>query len=160
MLLPAAAQRNIWPSQSIQRCLRSFSMAVPVQRPLGVQCPRTLRSRPHAHIDSQSVTTYAYASLSPLSRPNPISTLSTAPSPLKAPLLSLRPPRRQLCFNHTRMSGGAPPTAKDPSEYRLPTNVKPTHYDITIRTDLEKLKFDGFVIAQYAISSFIALARI
>ncbi|KAK0503051.1 leucyl aminopeptidase [Armillaria luteobubalina] len=29
---------------------------------------------------------------------------------------------------------------------RLPTNVKPTHYDVTIRTDLENLTFEGFVI--------------
>lgn len=34
------------------------------------------------------------------------------------------------------------------AEYRLPTDVKPTHYDVTVRTDLEALKFDGFVIAQ------------
>ncbi|KAJ8084692.1 Aminopeptidase 2 mitochondrial [Marasmius tenuissimus] len=32
------------------------------------------------------------------------------------------------------------------SEYRLPTDVKPTHYDLTVRTDLDKLVFDGFVI--------------
>ncbi|TCD67017.1 Aminopeptidase 2 mitochondrial [Steccherinum ochraceum] len=44
------------------------------------------------------------------------------------------------------MTGSAPPTAEDPSKYRLPTDVKPTHYDLTIRTDLENLKFDGFVI--------------
>ncbi|KAF9265351.1 leucyl aminopeptidase [Marasmius fiardii PR-910] len=31
------------------------------------------------------------------------------------------------------------------SEFRLPTNVKPTHYNLTICTDLEKLVFDGFV---------------
>lgn len=29
--------------------------------------------------------------------------------------------------------------------HRLPTNVKPTHYDLTVRTDLENLTFDGFV---------------
>jgi hypothetical protein len=29
--------------------------------------------------------------------------------------------------------------------YRLPTDVNPTHYDVTVRTDLEKLVFDGFV---------------
>ncbi|KJA27394.1 hypothetical protein HYPSUDRAFT_131428 [Hypholoma sublateritium FD-334 SS-4] len=34
-------------------------------------------------------------------------------------------------------------TIEDP--YRLPTNVKPTHYDITIKTDLEDLTFQGFV---------------
>ncbi|KAF8892603.1 leucyl aminopeptidase [Infundibulicybe gibba] len=32
-----------------------------------------------------------------------------------------------------------------PDEYRLPLNVKPTHYDVTIRTDLDKLIFEGFV---------------
>ncbi|KAJ4488175.1 leucyl aminopeptidase [Lentinula aciculospora] len=31
------------------------------------------------------------------------------------------------------------------SKFRLPTNVKPTHYDLTIRTDLDKLTFDGTV---------------
>ncbi|KAI9431112.1 peptidase family M1-domain-containing protein [Lactarius indigo] len=29
--------------------------------------------------------------------------------------------------------------------YRLPTDVRPRHYDLTIRTDLEKEKFTGFV---------------
>ncbi|KAF9466381.1 leucyl aminopeptidase [Collybia nuda] len=32
-----------------------------------------------------------------------------------------------------------------PDEYRLPINVKPTHYDLTVRTDLDKLQFEGFV---------------
>ncbi|KAF7361545.1 Aminopeptidase 1 [Mycena sanguinolenta] len=41
--------------------------------------------------------------------------------------------------------------ALDPSKpisqdkYRLPTNVKPTHYDLTFWTDLESLEFGGFV---------------
>ncbi|CAE6537754.1 unnamed protein product [Rhizoctonia solani] len=30
------------------------------------------------------------------------------------------------------------------SEYRLPTNVRPTHYDLTIQTDLDALCFKGF----------------
>ncbi|KAF8887037.1 leucyl aminopeptidase [Gymnopilus junonius] len=29
--------------------------------------------------------------------------------------------------------------------YRLPTNVKPTHYDLTFKTDLEKLEYHGVV---------------
>lgn len=33
-------------------------------------------------------------------------------------------------------------------EYRLPTNVKPTHYDLTLRTDLEKETFEGVVDVQ------------
>lgn len=31
------------------------------------------------------------------------------------------------------------------NQYRLPVDVKPTHYAITIRTDLEKLAYQGFV---------------
>ena len=38
----------------------------------------------------------------------------------------------------------------DPNPYRLPTNVKPAHYDITIKTDLENLTFDGIVKVRYA----------
>lgn len=34
---------------------------------------------------------------------------------------------------------------KSVDKYRLPLDVKPTHYDLTVRTDLEKLSFDGFV---------------
>lgn len=32
-----------------------------------------------------------------------------------------------------------------PDEFRLPIDVKPTHYDLTVRTDLDKLQFEGFV---------------
>ncbi|KAH9483761.1 Aminopeptidase 2, mitochondrial [Psilocybe cubensis] len=33
----------------------------------------------------------------------------------------------------------------DADQYRLPTDVKPTHYDVTIKTDLENLTFEGLV---------------
>lgn len=33
-------------------------------------------------------------------------------------------------------------------EHRLPLDVKPTHYDLTILTDLEKLTFEGSVIIE------------
>ncbi|KAF8061516.1 leucyl aminopeptidase [Lyophyllum atratum] len=48
------------------------------------------------------------------------------------------------CSTLPEMSN-TPPAGKKDSEYRLPTNVKPTHYDVTIKTDLEKLEFGGFV---------------
>ncbi|THV07366.1 leucyl aminopeptidase [Dendrothele bispora CBS 962.96] len=41
------------------------------------------------------------------------------------------------------MSAGS--TDKPASEYRLPTNVKPSHYDLTVRTDLDSSVFDGVV---------------
>ncbi|KAG6813612.1 hypothetical protein H0H92_009229 [Tricholoma furcatifolium] len=38
-----------------------------------------------------------------------------------------------------------PNTVTKSDEYRLPLNVKPVHYDVTIKTDLENLEFEGFV---------------
>ena len=82
---------------------------------------------------------YLRSSLSPLTHPRSI------------PLASL-PRRRSYCAFHpmalSSVGSGAAASSK-PDEHRLPTNVKPEHYDLTIRTDLEKLKFDGFVVAQY-----------
>ena len=37
-------------------------------------------------------------------------------------------------------------SSENPSDrYRLPTDARPKLYDLTIRTDLEKEKFTGFV---------------
>lgn len=33
-------------------------------------------------------------------------------------------------------------------EHRLPLDVKPVHYDLTVRTDLKDLKFDGSVVIE------------
>ncbi|KAI9056855.1 leucyl aminopeptidase [Trametes sanguinea] len=41
------------------------------------------------------------------------------------------------------MSASAPASAQQ--DYRLPTDVKPTHYDLTVWTDLENNKFEGIV---------------
>ena len=38
---------------------------------------------------------------------------------------------------------------KPRDKYRLPTDIKPAHYDVVIYTDLKNLKFRGFVVAQY-----------
>jgi len=43
------------------------------------------------------------------------------------------------------MASSKPVFDKAPEEYRLPLEVKPTHYDVTLRTDLKSLTFDGFV---------------
>ena len=42
-----------------------------------------------------------------------------------------------------------PTTEEEETKYRLPTNVRPTHYDVTVQTDLEKLTFSGFVKIEY-----------
>lgn len=44
--------------------------------------------------------------------------------------------------------------------YRLPLDVKPTHYDLTVRTDLEKLTFKGVVEIQYVINSLHLVSNI
>nr|VWO96865.1 Probable aminopeptidase N PepN (Lysyl aminopeptidase) (LYS-AP) (Alanine aminopeptidase) [Ganoderma boninense] len=41
------------------------------------------------------------------------------------------------------LSSDTPP--QDPTELRLPTDLKPTHYDITVWTDLENNTFEGIV---------------
>ena len=56
-------------------------------------------------------------------------------------LLSANP--RRACSSTARMS--SPVTHP---EYRLPPNVKPSHYDLTIRTNLENQTFDGSVDVQ------------
>jgi aminopeptidase 2 len=38
--------------------------------------------------------------------------------------------------------------AEDSVRFRLPIVARPTHYDLTICTDLEKLSFEGFVAIQ------------
>ena len=68
------------------------------------------------------------------------SVLSSAHSPLL---------RRHCSLHHspldvsTSLMASASKNASD--HYRLPTEVRPRHYDLTIRTDLEKEKFTGFV---------------
>ena len=47
------------------------------------------------------------------------------------------------------------PAPENPDQYRLPTDVKPTHYDLTVRTDIVAFKFDGLVVAQYVLISTI-----
>ncbi|KAJ8587988.1 hypothetical protein M405DRAFT_277524 [Rhizopogon salebrosus TDB-379] len=37
------------------------------------------------------------------------------------------------------------PTADSGDDFRLPLDVKPTHYDLTVKTDLENSKFEGVV---------------
>ena len=37
------------------------------------------------------------------------------------------------------------------TDYRLPTDLKPTHYDLAVRTDLDNVKFDGCIVAQYVL---------
>lgn len=38
-----------------------------------------------------------------------------------------------------------PSLAVDNEQYRLPTDLKPAHYDVTVKTDLENLTFQGIV---------------
>lgn len=46
------------------------------------------------------------------------------------------------------MSAMSAKTSEGADPYRLPIDVKPIHYDLTIRTDLKNLKFDGYVTIQ------------
>ena len=50
---------------------------------------------------------------------------------------------RFYCTSSAKMTGNTADTLQN--QYRLPVDVKPTHYDVTIRTDLDKTEYQGFV---------------
>src|SRR6266851_6627501 len=64
-----------------------------------------------------------------------------APSYHQKPLLS----RHCSFHHHPPVSVSAMSSSKAVDHYRLPTDLRPRHYDLTIRTDFEKDKFSGFV---------------
>jgi len=51
--------------------------------------------------------------------------------------------------------------AEGADQYRLPTNVKPIHYDLLVKTDLEKSTFQGIVkvecVLRYSADSDITI---
>lgn len=138
------------PSSLVSRWLSTRNAAHPLRLPM-----RALGSWADIHhIDSPSQTlAFPY-------KPGPgirshTSLVSKPHTPARLSPLSRRLPNFRLaarfCSTHTRMTAGPVPTpdpTKSDDEFRLPTDLKPTHYDITVRTDLEKLKFDGFVKVQ------------
>ncbi|KAJ7134962.1 leucyl aminopeptidase [Mycena crocata] len=70
-----------------------------------------------------------------------------SPSPLR-PFKHLPRPRHVSSFPPTPFHQKSHYCAMAPSvqdKYRLPVNVKPTHYDVTLWTDLKTFKFGGFV---------------
>ena len=104
-------------------------------------------------------------SRSPPSRPNVLGNLTTSTvlQPTWPRIASRRASARLLtpnhhllraCSTHAVMAGGPTGAVKPAEEYRLPTDIKAKHYDLTVRTDLEKLKFDGYVVAQYVMIEF------
>lgn len=49
-----------------------------------------------------------------------------------------------MCFMCSGTGGGKP----TPDEFRLPTNVKPTHYHLTFKTDLDNFTFQGYGVIE------------
>jgi hypothetical protein len=128
------------------RCLLSTWSRAPICRGRFYTSGRPEVLRSSRSIDSlPTITSYRHGQ--PL-RPRRESRLSSPASCF---------PRR-TCFTHAgRVS--APFNMEDISaseaeQFRLPTDVRPTHYDITIRTDLEKLSFEGFASIECASSCY------
>ena len=73
----------------------------------------------------------------------------SGPSIRHAPKLGITFPRAtSTSLRRAHIVSMSGDTSETSDSFRLPTNVKPTHYEVTIRTDLEKLVFDGFVRVQ------------
>ena len=53
----------------------------------------------------------------------------------------------EKCSCHTHHCTMSSDSTAD--KHRLPTNVVPRHYELTICTDLQALKFHGSVVVQY-----------
>ncbi|KAF6764898.1 leucyl aminopeptidase [Ephemerocybe angulata] len=54
-------------------------------------------------------------------------------------------PIRHYCSHLQDLIMATPTKTENPDQYRLSTDVKPLHYDVVIKTDLEALTFSGFV---------------
>ena len=63
-----------------------------------------------------------------------------------------------MCQRHADVPSGS--TNVTHGREVLPTNVKPTHYDLTLEPDFEKFTYDGTVIIEYVLSSYICLGGI
>lgn len=67
----------------------------------------------------------------------------------------------RACSTHSTHRSSTPTTSNMTTsaevDYRLPTNVKPTHYDLTVRTDILGAKFDGIVTVQSVLHTLIAV---
>lgn len=68
---------------------------------------------------------------------------ATALSSTSESIVTKNIPRHQKTAIMTSTANA--PVAVEHDQFRLPTNVKATHYDLTIRTDLETLVFQGLV---------------
>ncbi|KAI1768310.1 peptidase family M1-domain-containing protein [Hypoxylon sp. FL1150] len=89
-----------------------------------------------------------HSSLNSLPRSSPFE--KTRVTPISTPLRNCSYRRHNMCrlaedLEHT---GGASP---DPTQGRelLPTNVIPTHYDVTLEPDFEKFTFEGKVLIDF-----------
>lgn len=57
-------------------------------------------------------------------------------------------PIRHYCSHLQDIAMGPTASIENPDQYRLPTDLKPTHYDVVVKTDLEALTFQGVVTAR------------
>jgi hypothetical protein len=75
-----------------------------------------------------------------------------SPTVTSGPRLSDNSERARHSIAHMSSSVSHP-------EYRLPLNAKPTHYDLTIRTNLEDQTFDGFVDVQCVTNPILSTTK-
>lgn len=132
MLLPSS---RLWPSYSRQltRLASATTTATPARAPLVRPSSRISLPQHPACTNTQTTSTSRSTTLA---RPRP--TLRKAKStPIRRLCLCCRPDLPEMS-----VAGGASSVTPS-SEYRLPTNVVPRHYDLAFKTDLDNQRFSG-----------------
>ncbi len=88
--------------------------------------------------------------------------LFTRPEPIRVYLRQrgFLPPPSFCSFASFEPGNIATMTSTSPDLFRLPTNVKPVHYDVTVRTDLEAQVFQGFVKIRYVLTLVNSLSHL
>lgn len=105
---------------------------------LGPVPNRALSSRAAVRVDKHNAT---FTQIAQTNRQHQSITLSSS-----SPLHNIQ--RSYCTFESMAPTATSAPPKVSADEHRLPLDVKPLHYDITVRTDLEKLVFDGSVSVQ------------
>jgi len=92
---------------------------------------------------------------SPIERPQAVSKRPRPSQPSSTPQQLRHCSCRKMCGTHADAAG----SMASPTREVLPTNVKPTHYDLTLEPDFDKFTFNGTVAIEQVALALCHLRR-